>query len=210
MALRAVDGVRVDAGGCRVEATVHVHKGTYVRSLAVELGRRLGIPAHLAMLRRTRSGLARLDDPRVLRPVALRLPPLAPGAPPGPPRYRLTLREPTDLTGAGDTGRGEDGEQLRRQLVPVVELLGLPTLGVSEELQARLRQGQRIPVSALGWQPREGDRAVVLGADVGGPLTIVEARPNPRGAGADPRGPAFPPELARDPLVAQPAWTLQP
>lgn len=38
----------------RIEASVS--KGTYIRSLAVEIGRRLGVPAHLASLRRTRVG----------------------------------------------------------------------------------------------------------------------------------------------------------
>jgi tRNA pseudouridine55 synthase len=46
------------AGGERPEATVEVtcSGGTYVRSLAADLGRRLGIVAHLAALRRTAVG----------------------------------------------------------------------------------------------------------------------------------------------------------
>jgi len=40
------------------EATIHVHcsKGTYVRTIAHELGRALGVGGHLAALRRLRSG----------------------------------------------------------------------------------------------------------------------------------------------------------
>lgn len=48
-ALRGVDG---DA----LHFEVEVSKGTYVRSLAVDVGRRLGVPAHLSALRRLRVG----------------------------------------------------------------------------------------------------------------------------------------------------------
>jgi tRNA pseudouridine55 synthase len=43
------------ARGRRAEIDVRCSKGTYVRTLAVDLGRALGVPAHLAALRRTRS-----------------------------------------------------------------------------------------------------------------------------------------------------------
>jgi tRNA pseudouridine55 synthase len=43
----------------RINFRVRCTKGTYVRTLAYDLGRRLGPGAHLSMLRRTRSG--RLD-----------------------------------------------------------------------------------------------------------------------------------------------------
>jgi len=44
------------AEGCRqARLAVSCGKGTYVRTLASDLGRRLGLPAHLAALRRTRS-----------------------------------------------------------------------------------------------------------------------------------------------------------
>ena len=39
-----------------VDLDLHVGKGYYVRSLARDLGERLGVPAHLAALRRTASG----------------------------------------------------------------------------------------------------------------------------------------------------------
>jgi tRNA pseudouridine55 synthase len=42
--------------GAEVEFEVHCSPGTYVRSLAAELGARLGCGAHLTALRRTRSG----------------------------------------------------------------------------------------------------------------------------------------------------------
>jgi len=39
-----------------------VSKGTYIRSLAEELGKRLGVPASLASLRRSKVGVYTLDD----------------------------------------------------------------------------------------------------------------------------------------------------
>lgn len=44
-----------------VDLDVHVSKGYYVRSLARDLGSRLGVPAHLSALRRTESGAFTLD-----------------------------------------------------------------------------------------------------------------------------------------------------
>ena len=40
----------------KINFRVHCTKGTYVRTLAYDLGRKLGPGAHLSMLRRTRSG----------------------------------------------------------------------------------------------------------------------------------------------------------
>ncbi|MFO0636764.1 MAG: hypothetical protein U0168_28355 [Nannocystaceae bacterium] len=39
-----------------IELALHVGKGTYVRTIATELGAALGVPAHLAALRRTAAG----------------------------------------------------------------------------------------------------------------------------------------------------------
>ena len=48
----------------------HVSSGTYIRSLAEELGRRLGVPATLAGLRRTRIGDFKVEDAQKI-PTAL-------------------------------------------------------------------------------------------------------------------------------------------
>jgi tRNA U55 pseudouridine synthase TruB len=56
----AIDIVGLD--GDRVTLSVDCSAGFYVRSLAYDLGERLGVGAHLAELRRTRSGDATLDD----------------------------------------------------------------------------------------------------------------------------------------------------
>lgn len=49
-------------GTCDVRARVVCSAGTYVRVLAEDLGARLGTPAHLAALRRTRAGAFALQD----------------------------------------------------------------------------------------------------------------------------------------------------
>jgi tRNA pseudouridine55 synthase len=50
------DGLR------RVQLAVRCGKGTFVRTLAADLGRSLGVPAHLCALRRTVAGPFRLDE----------------------------------------------------------------------------------------------------------------------------------------------------
>lgn len=45
-----------EGGTVKVRATFDVGSGTYIRSLAEELGRRLGVPATLSALRRTKIG----------------------------------------------------------------------------------------------------------------------------------------------------------
>jgi tRNA pseudouridine55 synthase len=69
MELIAVSEVEVQAEGERafVASTLAVRKGTYVRSLAVELGRRLGVPARVESLHRIACGALSVLDPRVVR-----------------------------------------------------------------------------------------------------------------------------------------------
>lgn len=57
-----VVGARHDDDQTAVELRVRTAKGYYVRSLARDLGERLGVPAHLAALRRTASGPFTLAD----------------------------------------------------------------------------------------------------------------------------------------------------
>lgn len=51
----------IGLGDDQIRLRIHCGPGTYVRSLAHELGEALGCPAHLAGLRRTRSGVFGLD-----------------------------------------------------------------------------------------------------------------------------------------------------
>jgi tRNA pseudouridine55 synthase len=52
----------VEAGRRAARMAVRCGKGTYVRTLAADLGRALGIPAHLAALRRTQASGFTLDQ----------------------------------------------------------------------------------------------------------------------------------------------------
>jgi tRNA pseudouridine55 synthase len=68
MIVREIELLGFAVGGGRAVVTVRfvVSKGTYIRSLAEELGRRLGYPATLQNLRRTKVGEYRVDDARAM------------------------------------------------------------------------------------------------------------------------------------------------
>jgi len=55
-----------DGRQCLLKVRFDVTSGTYIRSLAEELGRRLGVPATLAALRRTRIGIFKVEDAQQL------------------------------------------------------------------------------------------------------------------------------------------------
>ena len=57
----------------RARLRVRCSKGTYIRSLAADLGQRLGVGAHLVELRRTASGPFRLDQAITLDEVGARI-----------------------------------------------------------------------------------------------------------------------------------------
>lgn len=60
-----VTAYRSDAErGAEVDFAVDVSKGTYIRSLAHDIGQALGCGAHLSALRRTRIGAFRVEDAR--------------------------------------------------------------------------------------------------------------------------------------------------
>ena len=61
------------AGPAAVALTMRCSKGTYVRALARDLGRALGVGAHVTALRRTRSGPFSLAEARPLDEVLARL-----------------------------------------------------------------------------------------------------------------------------------------
>ncbi len=68
MVVREVELLSFTVGGGQAVATVRflVGSGTYIRSLAEELGRRLGYPATLQALRRTQVGCYRIEHARRL------------------------------------------------------------------------------------------------------------------------------------------------
>lgn len=56
----------LDCGPSHARVRVHCSSGTYVRSIAHDLGQQLGCGAHLAALRRTRAGIFTLEQARTL------------------------------------------------------------------------------------------------------------------------------------------------
>ncbi len=61
VAVRSLRATGATASPPRLSISMEVAKGYYVRSLARDLGARLGVPAHLAALRRTASGALTLE-----------------------------------------------------------------------------------------------------------------------------------------------------
>jgi tRNA pseudouridine(55) synthase len=121
--------------GPAVDAQMTVSKGTYVRSLAVELGRRIGLPVHLGGLRRLGCGHFNLEHPQVVRPAAR----------PQLGRSGWWI----DLPGLADA------EEMRQTalngLIALDEGIDLPcaTFDPNDEAGRRLLWGQSIAVSAL-------------------------------------------------------------
>ena len=64
------EGEGDDPPTLRVEFRVVCSAGTYIRTLAEEIGTRLGVGAHLTALRRTRVGPCRIDDAHSLGEIA--------------------------------------------------------------------------------------------------------------------------------------------
>ena len=60
----------VEWSGCTLVLDVHCSKGTYVRTLAQDLGELLGCGAHLSALRRTASGSLRVEEAVTLEALA--------------------------------------------------------------------------------------------------------------------------------------------
>ncbi len=157
----ALHGVVAREGRIEVDATFEVGKGTYVRSLAEELGRRLDVPAHLGALRRTACGRLDLDAAEVVSGlIAERLPPRQQHE---APRWRIRRREESD----DEQAREALGTWLRARLVAPWSCLPFETRVLDGEpppLWARLRHGQKVNLdesaSSLGIALTEGPCAL--------------------------------------------------
>ena len=128
-----------------IDATLGVTKGTYIRSLAEELGRRLALPAHLGSLRRLACGELRLDDAAIVTGLTVDELPAIEGR---PPKWRI------DAPAQGDAANDVPGDAreraaalLRARLSPPWTRLpfpvGHPQASAGPLLQ-RLVQGQRL------------------------------------------------------------------
>ncbi len=171
MTLHEVGEIAVDEEG--IEATCAVSKGTYIRSLAEELGRRAGLPAHLAALRRLACGAFTLEHPSARVLGASRLP----DRPGMPPKYRLGVQ-------GAEEGRGAARARLLAGLVTMEDALPFPVTFIPGSAGALegLLHGQSCPAEALpaglpgGYEGlAEGPRRGVSFAQ--GPLVIARLDP---------------------------------
>lgn len=170
---------RTPEGLLWIDATLRVTKGTYIRSLAEELGRRLDLPAHLSALRRLACGSLQVDDPQIVGPLEpVELPPIE-GR---PPKWRMEPGPGTTNLDIANT-RERTAAWLRTRMSPPwrrlpFETSELPPAGAHEPLLARLLQGQRLradgeTLAAFGLQASEGPCAIV---DRAGGHMIILAR----------------------------------
>jgi tRNA U55 pseudouridine synthase TruB len=102
---------------------VHCSKGTYIRSLAEDLGESLGSGAHVSRLRRVQSGPFSLDE-------------------------SVSLPVLESLQGSGDSS-AMDALLLPSQRA----LLGMPKVTLSESAGFYLRQGQAVLVTRPEFDP---------------------------------------------------------
>jgi tRNA pseudouridine55 synthase len=129
------------AAGERPQATVAVtcSGGTYVRSLAADLGRTLGTLAHLAGLRRTAAGRFDERDAHTLPELEA----LAGSRPAGPEAVRLGEPEAvlTERAAEAPAGGGADGGLARAVLDPAAAMASTPVRPLSAAEASALAHG---------------------------------------------------------------------
>jgi len=164
---------RVEPETVDVALSVHCSVGTYVRTLAADIGSKLGVGGHLFSLRRTKAGQHVLDGAipldRILDQAA------------------VWRDERTAQADAGNPVRFEAErnarvwkEFLADALRPVEELVGAPVVTVPEELVEAVQGGsplRRRDVEAMGVEPfRPGDRLVLRHPDGLRSVALVKAK----------------------------------
>lgn len=183
MVIRSVDAIAVrrdpaDAGRVQIDATLDVGKGTYIRSIAEDLGRRLGVPAHLGSLRRL--GCGRLDLDRSEAVSGLIVERLG-ESPKGGPRWRIALGSLDPSVTTSESRRAEAFAGLHARLLAPWTCLPFEThvLEPSEAampLLARLRQGQRLELddpARAALELTDADGACALALPSSGELLIA-------------------------------------
>ncbi|MEE9385900.1 MAG: tRNA pseudouridine(55) synthase TruB [Nannocystaceae bacterium] len=190
MTVHELADVRVAAadGRVTVDATVEVSKGSYIRSLAVELGTRCDLPCHLGRLERISCGEISLADSAVLGGLVASELTTLPGR---PPKWRIRRSDALD--------RESCDRLIARYSVPASTCLPFPVLdlarderllGTPSDVLERISRGQR-----LDWDgddlctlrdvlPRDCARFAVQGrlAD-DGVLSIVQILDDGQGRG---------------------------
>ncbi len=150
--------------------TCRVSKGTYVRSLAEELGRRVGVPAHLAGLRRLSCADFRVDDPRTVSPLVAQMLPPRDGR---PPKYRCALPEVAEES---VDARTASRKRLHRHLIDPIDCLPMPSIHRPEgdPVLTRMGQGQKCQVEDVLADLDDGlERVVIHGVEAGRRIAII-------------------------------------
>jgi len=133
------------------EVVVECSSGTYIRTLAADLGHALGGGAHLCRLRRTAVGPFTLDD-------ATTLPPRAP-------------RNESTATDSSETLSNDAEAPIQKvKLLPVDELVrGMPVVQVEQEVAIHVANGRSMPAGG-------GQGKVAVKGPSGDLLAIYEVR----------------------------------
>jgi tRNA pseudouridine55 synthase len=144
-----IESLQIESHSAFGETTfiVHCGKGTYVRSIARDLGRALGCLGHVTLLRRLRVGPFTESD-------------------------AISLEKLEEIV-----HRPASENSLAQILRPIETVLdGIPALTVMEPEAQRLRQGQRVPINQLGVSLPEAHRFLgaqaVLVTHAGQPLGL--------------------------------------
>ena len=167
MSVRRVDEVAPVVGeDPAIGARIVVSKGTYIRSIAEELGRRIGVPVHLGALRRLASGRLDVDAPAVLRPQAI---------PAEGTRTGWWIDIPgVDVPHAARGALIELGDP-----VALASLLDVPIVSLAPGAEAarRLCMGQGLSLAEVGGDPPSAGRVGLLARSPDGQVThLVLAR----------------------------------
>jgi tRNA pseudouridine55 synthase len=140
-----------DGNLARLRVRLCVSKGTYIRSLAVELGARLGVPVCLYSLHRVGSGAFSLEDlerwPILSGISAVRLADR-------PGEARGTVKPKWRLRFADDISLEEARARISNALIPPQLGLEIPTVQIEAEksaLMARFELGQQIRGDERDW-----------------------------------------------------------
>ncbi|MCA9694107.1 MAG: tRNA pseudouridine(55) synthase TruB [Nannocystaceae bacterium] len=161
MTVHDITGIKVHRTGSKalVEATIKVSKGTYIRSLAVELGRRLGVPAHLAGLRRTAAGSLALGASAVAVTASRE----------DGGRWRCQLE--------GDASREFARAGLERAYLDPTGALPFPRHELcDDDVFTRLAQGQSIALDAIPLPPlADGSHCLVRPGPAGPAVVVIAA-----------------------------------